>query len=322
MQEEKTIDIAERFPTQRALDWDDLRYFLAVVAAGSLSAAARALYVNTTTVLRRIASLERVLGARLFQRTRTGYHLTRDGARLLESLEPVDKHLSSLARDFHAAKPRQGLVRLGAGETLVQALMPAVLRRLVRHAPDVLLELVSDPSLKGPGAAPRVLTPLRNVDLALRLARPMSGDMLMRKLGDLPYGLYASPKLAARYQGSLSGQPVIAFGEGEEPLGPVWWLERQAREAHFVFRSSSAAARLAAACAGLGFAVLPACLGDVRRELTRLSCRSSPGALEIWLLARTDMARLAHVRAVMDALVAEASQGAEKMRGAARLADG
>ena len=48
----------------KKLDWDDLRFFLAVAAAGSLSAAARELGVNTTTVLRRIASLEEALQAR------------------------------------------------------------------------------------------------------------------------------------------------------------------------------------------------------------------------------------------------------------------
>ena len=73
----------------KGLDWDDLRYFLAVAATGSLSAAARELNVNTTTVLRRIGNLEEALDARLFERLRSGYALTQDGTRLLQSLEPV-----------------------------------------------------------------------------------------------------------------------------------------------------------------------------------------------------------------------------------------
>jgi len=307
----------------RALDWDELRYFLAVVAAGSLSGAARTLAVNTTTVLRRIASLEEALEARLFERQRSGYHLTQAGARLLEHLEPVDKHLSSLARDFRSQqRDRKGVVRLGSGEVLVEALLAPAATRLAARAPDVLLDLVPDSSLKGPGEAPRVFTPLRDVDLALRLARPASGDMLMRKLGDLVYGVYATPALAAGYDGTLAGQPVIGFGEGEAALGPVWWLERHARAANMVLRSSSAAARLAAACAGLGYAVLPCCLGDARRDLVRLTKAAAPGALEIWLLARTDMARLAHVRAVMDALIAQTAAAAGRLRGTPLLADG
>ena len=79
------------------LDWDDLRFFLAVAAAGSLSAAARELNVNTTTVLRRIGNLEEALEARLFERLRSGYTLTQDGTRLLQSLGPVDSSLSFAA---------------------------------------------------------------------------------------------------------------------------------------------------------------------------------------------------------------------------------
>ena len=60
----------------KALDWDDLRFFLAVAAAGSLSAASRELEVNTTTVLRRIGALEEALDSRLFERLRSGYSLT------------------------------------------------------------------------------------------------------------------------------------------------------------------------------------------------------------------------------------------------------
>ena len=86
----------------KGLDWDDLRFFLAVAATGSLSAAARELNVNTTTVLRRIGNLEDALDARLFERLRSGYALTQDGTRLLQSLEPVDNSLSSLQRDFQA----------------------------------------------------------------------------------------------------------------------------------------------------------------------------------------------------------------------------
>ena len=70
------------------MDWDDLRFFLAVAQAGSLSGAAQQLNVNTTTVLRRVGSLEDDLGARLFERERTGYRLTPAGDRLVEALEP------------------------------------------------------------------------------------------------------------------------------------------------------------------------------------------------------------------------------------------
>ena len=165
----------------RDLDWDDLRFFLAVAAAGSLSAAARELNVNTTTVLRRIGNLEEALEARLFERLRSGYTLTQDGTRLLQSLEPVDTSLSSLQRDFQADSGAYGgIVRLSASDVVAGGLIGPAVPEFLKSAPDIALDIITDPSLSGPGGAPRVMNVLRDVDIALRLARPTQGDMLAR----------------------------------------------------------------------------------------------------------------------------------------------
>src|SRR3546814_6126083 len=71
------------------------------------------------SVLRRVASLEEDLGARLFERERTGYRLTAAGEKLVDALEPVDRRLSALPRDFAATgEGAEGSVRLAAGETV------------------------------------------------------------------------------------------------------------------------------------------------------------------------------------------------------------
>ena len=61
------------------LDWEDVRVFVALARAGSLSAAARALKVSHATVGRRIAALEDTLGRVLFHRRADGYTLTAEG---------------------------------------------------------------------------------------------------------------------------------------------------------------------------------------------------------------------------------------------------
>ena len=58
------------------IDWDDLRFVLAVARAGSALRAAHALGVNQTTVMRRIAHVEATVGAELFDRQQSGYRLT------------------------------------------------------------------------------------------------------------------------------------------------------------------------------------------------------------------------------------------------------
>jgi DNA-binding transcriptional LysR family regulator len=73
----------------RDLDWDDLRFFLAVSERGSISGAAEFLKVNHSTVLRRLTSLEKRLGARLFDRLPDGYELTAQGDELRDRLRGV-----------------------------------------------------------------------------------------------------------------------------------------------------------------------------------------------------------------------------------------
>lgn len=291
------------------MNWDDLRFFLAVAAAGSLSGAAQQLGVNTTTVLRRVTSLEEDLGSRLFDRERTGYKLTAAGDRLLSALEPVDQRLSSLARDFAASGPgSEGLVRLAVGETAATYLIAAEMPAFLAARPGIELEVLTDPSLGGPMAAPRIVNPLRDIDMALRAARPTQGDMLVRKVGDMAFGLYGTQAyLEDRGEptalGDLEGHRVIGFPAGDPPLGPVWWLSRAEKPAEIAFRSSSAMVRAEGVRAGAGLAALPCILADRDPALVRVFGPETVGALELWLMARNDLAQLAHVRAVMDFVV-------------------
>lgn len=302
------------------MDWDDLRFFLAVAGAGSLSGAGQQLGVNTTTVLRRVASLEDDLGARLFERERTGYRLTAAGEKLVEALEPVERRLSALPRDFAAAGAgSEGTVRLATGEVLGATLVAAELPALHASHPGLEIELVTD--LRGvTGAAPRVGSPLRDIDVALRAARPTQGDMLMRKVGDMAYGLYASKAYLAERgrpeeMADLATHDMIGFPRAETPLGPVWWMSRAEKNARVTFRSSSAAARAEACRRDLGLTALPCIFADQDETLERIFGPDLLGALELWLMARNDLAQLAHVRAVMEFLVEAVKRHRARLEG-------
>ena len=290
------------------MNWDDLRFFLAVAGAGSLSGAGTQLGVNTTTVLRRVASLEDDLGARLFERERTGYRLTAAGEKLVEALEPVDRRLSALPRDFAAnGEGNDGTVCLAASDILASHIIAPGLVAFRDAHPGLELELVTEPR-SGAGGAPKIGNPLKDVDVALRAARPTQGDMLMRKVGDMACGLYGSAsyldaKGVPAQMAELAGHDVIGFPHAEMPLGPVWWLSRAEKPARVAFRSSSVTARAEAARQGMGLTALPCIVGDQDGELTRVFGPDLLGGLELWLMARNDLAQLAHVRAVMEYLV-------------------
>src|SRR3977135_3659445 len=95
------------------IDWDDVRYFLAVARGGSVRAAAERLGVNHTTVLRRIAQLEERLGAQMFEKLPSGYRLTAAGEEVLEFAEQMEASSNRLeTRNFGAETSAGGGLRL------------------------------------------------------------------------------------------------------------------------------------------------------------------------------------------------------------------
>jgi DNA-binding transcriptional LysR family regulator len=132
--------------------------------------------------------------------------------------------------------------------------------------------------------------------------------MLMRKVGDMAYGLYAAPAYIAEkgrpeQMSDLARHDIVGFPRGETPLGPVWWMSRAEKSSRVTFRSSSVAARAAAVRCNLGLTPLPSLVADRDPTLERVFGPDLLGALELWLMARNDLAQLAHVRAVMEFIV-------------------
>src|SRR5215475_2498484 len=100
-------------PDCTMIDWDDVRYFLAVARGGSVRAAAERLRVNHSTVLRRIAQLEERLGARMFEKRPSGYRLTDAGEEVLEFAEQMEASSNQLeTRVFGRDQSMRGLLRV------------------------------------------------------------------------------------------------------------------------------------------------------------------------------------------------------------------
>ena len=112
------------------LDWNDLRFFLAVARNGNLSAAARELRVSQPTVGRRLASLEATLGVRLLNRTPDGYVLTLAGRDVRERAEHLEREAQALERTVSGRDTRlSGPVRVTCAETMAAARSRTVLFR-------------------------------------------------------------------------------------------------------------------------------------------------------------------------------------------------
>ena len=103
----------------KTMQWDDIRYFLALARQGSLSATARLLAIEHSTVARRVSSLEEALGLKLFDRLPRGWTLTSEGQALYERACLLEEDMQALQRTALGQSALAGRVRVSAPPLLL-----------------------------------------------------------------------------------------------------------------------------------------------------------------------------------------------------------
>ena len=283
------------------LDWDDLRYFLAVHRGGTLARAAHALEINATTVGRRLTALEERVHARLFDRTPDGYVITAVGRGLLMRAERMEEEALALEREVLGADQRlAGTVRVTATEMIgTRFIMPQLPKLAARH-PEIAIDLECSNRY--------VSLTRREADIALRLARPREENVVTRRLADIPLALYASHAyLEARGmpvdpERSLKGHSVLMFADERAFRLENAWLDPRIDGAQIALRSDSVSALYAATLVGTGIGLLPRAVADRDKGLVRVETMTSPEPRVIWQTVHEDLQKSARIRAVMDFL--------------------
>lgn len=282
-------------------DWNDLRFFLAVQRAGNLSAAARQLRVNQTTVGRRLEALEASLGSRLFERHPTGFVLTPAGEGVREVAERMEGEALALERRAAGEDARlEGLVRLTTLESLGGHFLAPRLAAFHARYPGIRLELVTDS---------RSLSLTRHeADVALRLARPVQEGLFSRRVGLMGFGVYAAPDYleragAPRHPRELAGHARVGLDESLSHVPDALWLAEHGGDSPLVFRSNSVLSLLNAVRGGLGVGVFPCYLAEGDARLRRLFGPEQVVSRELWLAVHADLRRTGRVRVLMDFLV-------------------
>src|SRR4051812_4654749 len=206
------------------LDWEDLRFFLALARNGTLSAAARELRVNHATVARRAASLEEVLGRVLFDRRASGYLLTADGKAVLDEARIMDESALSVLRRLDGGTQVSGPVRLATGRVLAERFLIDRLRAFHDRYPAIDLEVI--------GGSRLVSLARRDADIALRFGSSKDSELVMRKVAKIAFGFYVSPS----YQAKMNAENDLAFiGYDDESdfIAEASWLARRFGDRRF-----------------------------------------------------------------------------------------
>lgn len=282
------------------VDWDDLRYLLAVHRRGTLAAAAKELKVTKATASRRLAALEEALGARLVERKPSGLVLTAAGRAALDAASEMDRVAASLHERVASAsdaRPR-GTVRFTAPQWLAERIFIGAMPELRAKYPELEVELL--------GTNQMLNLAQREADLAIRNVRPTQRSLVARKVGLLGGCVYAS-KLYLERRGTpaspdaIAGHDVLVY-ETFGGMPGFEWLKEPARGGVVAFRANDPAALVSAATAGLGLVAVPCLLGDREPSLVRVPALGF-SRCELLLVTHEQLRRTARVRAVSDFVV-------------------
>ncbi len=284
------------------MDWTHWRTFLAIVRAGSLAAAARALRVSHPTVRRHLEALEARLKAPLFTRSPAGLEPTG----LALDLLPVAEAMEASSRDLlrRALSEREelaGVVRISASEVIAVEVLPDLLTSLRAGHPRLTFEIhptnqVED-ILRG------------DADIAIRMARPRQERLVARRVSEIEVGLFATRSLLdrlPRYPATLADVVKSGWMIGyDRNLILIEAIKRSGVECSrddFCIRSDNDLLHLAAVRAGLGIGFIQTPLAKQTSSLLRL-VPDIEYRMEVWVAAHPQLAKVPRVAATLDTLI-------------------
>ncbi|MEQ8391181.1 MAG: LysR family transcriptional regulator [Thalassospira sp.] len=277
------------------LDWEGLRTFAHVCQTGNMSAAARELGVNQTTVARRIARLEEWVGYSVLYRDGRSVGPTPRAQNLLETAQSMQRTVTGLLENEPASdrnnKEISGIVRVTSVDAILENCVAPHLARLQQDYPKLSLELI--------GANRNLSLPNRETDIAIRLARPESGAFHIKLLGKLESAVYCNLMGGDENRLDPASMSWIDLDDFFADKPEQRWLAQTfpgRKTIGYANRMSIIVSMMEGrACCAL----LPVCVGDACSGLKRID-GYEPDGREVWLLTHQDKRHLPQVRAVAD----------------------
>ncbi|MXQ07679.1 LysR family transcriptional regulator [Alphaproteobacteria bacterium GH1-50] len=283
-------------------DWDDMRIFLSVARAESLSGAAKVLRVDPATVSRRIARLEAEADAVLFVKSPQGYVPTEAGARLIAHAEAAERAMEAAREDLQGrAEGLTGTIRLGAPDGCATYLLPVVTARIVRANPGLDIQVV---------ALPRVFNlSRREADMAIGVSRPTAGRLRIQKIADYTLSLAASHDYLRdcppiRTRADLREHPIVGYIPDMIFDSELDYLA-EAGLSHVDFASNSVPVQIAWLRAGAGVGVIHDFALPDAPGLDRVLPEDFRLTRAFWLIRHADDARVARLNRFAEALTEE-----------------
>jgi len=290
------------------LNWDDMRYFLALWRTGSLVAAANDLKVTHSTVSRRLTALEDALQTRLFERTGQGCRPTHAAEMLHPYAEQMESSALYLEDEVAGGdKLLKGTIRIGAPDGFGNSFLAPRVGIFQDKHPGLEVELLAVPMYFS-------LTK-REIDISITVEQPTAGNIVARRLTRYRLGLFAARsyltgKPAIRRKEDLRDHRIIGYIDDllfDRDLG---FMQEIFPNLRMHFRSTTVIAQKNAIQAGVGIGVLPYFLVDDWRELVPVLPEISIDRA-YWLQVHPNSRELARVRETMNFIIDQVETGAD-----------
>jgi len=265
------------------MNWDDMRFFLAVSREGTASGAGRALGVKHTTVVRRIRAFEERLGARLFDRLPDGYAMTQAAENMFEQALGMEALAQAADRKvFGQDAELAGPLKLTIGHDQAILLILPKLRAFTEAFPHIELQLLTTTGLVDLAA--------READIAVRLTAKPPDYLVGREVMRLRHGIYGTTRTLRKLSNPVN---VILFrSDADHPP----WVTENFSNARTALRVDDVSSMAAATGNHLGLSRMPCYIGDSHAGLRRLDVPLTPSDWGVWILSHVDLRATARVR--------------------------
>ncbi|WP_066970017.1 LysR family transcriptional regulator [Rhizorhabdus dicambivorans] len=277
-----------------SLNWNDLRFFLAVARAGTISLAGRRTGTDHATVARRIAALEQALGLQLFERNPRGYELTRHGEDILAMANVMETE--AIRMEERAAGGRAGIsgaIRISAPEGFGNFFLASRIGALAAAYPGLSVEMITIQQI--------VALSRREADIAVTMTPPPAGTFIVEQLTDYRLFVYGARDYLAsqppiRSRDDLAGCTFIGYVDDLIFTRALNYLGEIRPHLRARVQNSSLHAQLVATLSGAGLCVLPAYIARDEPDLVAVLPEQLSLVRSYFMVADADMAETSQVR--------------------------
>jgi len=274
-------------------NWDDLRIFLAVARAGSITAGAVSLGLDQGTVSRRLQTFEEKIGQNLFLGSAKRNTLSLSGQKYFEGALRLEQEIEEINRTLAAeSEETDGTIHVVTTDILSNHLLLSITSEFLQLHPDINLRVrtqsLGEKRLQG--------------DVALFATNNPKEDLFGRKLATASFASYASRPYLKQYKDRLNSMVWLNWDDGSD--SPTWPALAPDIPDHMCrLRIDSVSSLLEAVRFGIGATILPCFIGESDPSLVRIAPGQIVSRRDIWLLVHADLRRVPRIRTFLDFFV-------------------